>query len=113
MLEPLSCLLDNIVVSDGGEYLSAVLNVLQITGNVILSFILAGRYGVVGIAGATVACKMAFILLISTWYLTEKNSIAFVWHYSLSDVLQILRRGMVRASTYATTAVMLWLLNAF
>ena len=113
LIEPLSCLLDNIIVSDGGEYLSAVLNVLQIVGNVILSYILSEKHGVVGIAAATVACKAAFIILISIWFLGKKNSLVFLWYFSFSDLFQIIRRGIVRASSYATLSIMLWILNAF
>ncbi len=100
---PISSLLDNIVVSDGGERLSAFLNISQIIGNVVLSIVLASKYGVAGIALATVICKVAFVLLIFTWFLRKSRTVQFSPYFSLKDLVEIVRKGIVRASTYLTT----------
>ena len=65
------------MVSDGGEHLSAVTNTFQIIGNIVLSYILAGKYGIIGIAAGTVICKAAFVFLILLWFITGKSSIPF------------------------------------
>ena len=113
MMGPVSALLDNIVVSDGGERLSAAANVFQIVSNIALSLFLAGKFGVIGIASATVISKAAFIVLISTWFFRKKRTVQFVFHFTFSDLWKIIRKGGVRASTYLTTALMTWILNAF
>ena len=113
MMGPISALLDNIVVSDGGERLSAAANVFQIVSNIALSLFLAGKFGVIGIASATVISKAAFIVLISTWFFRKKRTVQFVFHFSFSDLWKIIRKGGVRASTYLTTALMTWILNSF
>ena len=113
MMGPISALLDNIVVSDGGERLSAAANVFQIVSNIALSLFLAGKFGVIGIASATVISKAAFIVLISTWFFRKKRTVQFVFHFTFSDLWKIIRKGGVRASTYLTTALMTWILNSF
>ena len=113
MLEPISCLLDNIVVSDGGERLSAALNLIQIIGNVILSVLLASRYGVRGIALASVLCKALFVVLILIWFFGKKNTLRFVLCFHIRDALHIFSRGLNRAVTFAMTAIMTYSLNTF
>ncbi|MBQ7158357.1 MAG: hypothetical protein IJS09_02885 [Treponema sp.] len=50
MLDMVSCILDNLTIAEGGESFSAVANVMQILGNVILSALFAFLWGVRGIA---------------------------------------------------------------
>ena len=113
MMAPISALLDNIVVADGGEKLSATSNVIQIAGNVILSIVFAKLFGVRGIAAATVLCKAVFILMICFWFFGKKNTIHYVFHFSWADALQIIRRGFVRATTFAANAFMILVLNRY
>ena len=112
MMAPISALLDNIVVSDGGEKLSAISNSIQIVGNVVLSILLSMAFGIRGIAIATVSCKALFIVLICLWFFSKKNTIHFRWHFSTGDGVSIVRRGLVRATTFAMTALMMMVLNA-
>ena len=110
---PLCCLLDNAVIMDGGERYSAVLNVAQIIGNVALSYYLSGRLGIKGIAIATVACQMVFVALISIWFFRKKSAIKFKIHFTKADLLTIIKCGASRASTFAFTALMLFVLNHY
>lgn len=113
LLSPISALLDNIVVADGGEKLSATANIIQIIGNVVLSVILSGTIGVRGIAIATVLFKVIFIIIIIPWFFTKKSSVRIIKVVHASDCMSIVKRGVVRASTFAMTAVSTYLLNAF
>ena len=113
MLVPISCLLDNMVVADGGERLSAILNLIQIIGNIILSILLASRYGVRGIALATVICKALFVALILLWFPGKKNTLRFIWCFHIRDALHICSRGLNRAVTFAMTAIMTYSFNTF
>ena len=113
LFAPISCLLDNIVIADGGEKFSAAVNLLQIIGNVILSIVLASLFGIRGIAIATVICKVAFVFLIATLFLRKKCTVRFVLYFSIKDMADIVRRGVVRASTFAMTALMTFVLNQY
>ena len=112
LLEPINCLLDNIVIADGGEKLSAVLNVTQIVGNVVLSVVLSKTMGVRGIALASLSCKAFFTVFICTWFFSKKNTLKLVKCFYWKDCLTITSRGVVRASTFAVTAVTTQLVNA-
>lgn len=111
MLDPLSTLLDNIVVADGGERLSAVANVTQIIGNVVLSILLSTVLGVKGIALASFLCKFLFVLIISTWFLMKKHTLKLVRCFHLKDFLHIASRGVVRATTFGVTAITMHVMN--
>ncbi|MDO5132549.1 MAG: MATE family efflux transporter [Eubacteriales bacterium] len=113
LLEPISCLLDNMVVADGGEKLSSAVNVAQIVGNVLLSVFLARRYGVRGIAIASVTCKVAFVILIMTWFLTKGCTLRLVRYLKLNDCIHIIGWGLVKGSAYAMSGIMVYVLNAF
>jgi hypothetical protein len=52
-------------------------------------------------------------LLISVWFFTKKNTLRFVRHFSWKDLKNMLAKGFVRATTFATTACMMWLMNRF
>ena len=110
---PISCVLDNIVVADGGERLSAASNVIQIVGNVILSLFLSRSMGVKGIAAATVTCKLIFVIIICFWFLNKKCNLRFVRGMHFKDCVRMCRRGVVRALTFAMSAVMTFILNAY
>ena len=110
---PISCLLDNAVIMDGGERFSAALNIAQIVGNISLSYFLAGSYGVKGIAIATVACQAGFVCLILSWFFRKKATIKLVRHFTKADLLAIVKCGAARASTFAFTALMLLILNNY
>ncbi len=113
LLTPISCVLDNTVIADGGEKLSAVANSVQIVGNILLSWLFSLRWGVQGIAAGTVVCKLLFIALICRWFLSDKNTIRLVRTLNFPDCRSIAGQGAVRATTFAMTALMTWLLNAF
>ena len=113
LLYPASCLINNIVIADGGEKLSLAANVLQIMANVILSLILSQRNGVRGIALATVISTVLSVLLVIPWFFTKRNTLRLIRASRPGDCLDIVRRGSVRASTLVLTAVAIFLLNAF
>jgi len=112
MMSPISALLDNIVIADGGEKLSAVSNSIQIVGNIVLSYALSVPLGITGVAAATVICKALFIVIILFWFFGKRNSIRFVRYFSFKACMNIVSKGIVRASTFAMTAIMTIILNS-
>lgn len=53
-MEPLTCVLDNVMVCDGGESVSAAANTTEIVGNVLLSIVFTKLWGIKGLAAASV-----------------------------------------------------------
>lgn len=113
LLGPLTCLLDNCVVADGGEKLSAVVNVIQIVANVALSVVFSLRWGVGGIALASGLSQLLSLLLIGIWFFRPQHTLRFVWHWDFSDCKAILQSGVVKASVYALSSFAAIFLNAF
>lgn len=113
LLYPACCLLSNIVIADGGEKLSLVVNLIQIIANVLLSLTLSQRMGVRGIALATVISTLLSILLILPWFFTKRNTLQLLLYMSPRDCLEIARWGSVRASTLVLIAAAIYILNAY
>ena len=111
LFEPISCLLDNIVVADGGEKLSAAANVVQIVGNVGLSLILSRTMGVQGIALASVLCNAVFVIMICIWFFIKRSTLKLLWCFHLKDCLKITKRGVIIAATYGLAAITTHLIN--
>ena len=110
---PVSCILSNIVIADGGEKRSAISDISCIILNILLSLVLAGPFGMMGIAAATLISKIAYLVLICSWFFSKKNTVRFVFHFSGSDFFSIIGKGIVRASKYIITAAMIWIINLF
>ena len=113
VLQPFACMFDNIIVADGGEKLSAVVNVTQIVANVALSVVFSLYWGVWGIALASALCQLLATIFISSWFLRPQHALRFVWHWDLRDCGKILQSGVVKASVYALASLGTILLNAY
>lgn len=113
LLFPAGCLLNNIVIADGGEKLAAAANIVCIAVNAFLSFVLAGRFGVAGIGAATVLSEIVFILHLSTWFGRENNTLRFVMRFSGRDLIRMISRGIARASRFVMSSLMLWILDFY
>lgn len=110
---PVSCILSNIVISDGGEKVSAFADIMCICLNIVLSVIMTKPYGIIGIAAATLISKVFYIFLISCWFLNKNNTIRFIAHFSKNDFFNIISKGSVRASKFFITALSMWTINVF
>lgn len=113
LFDPLSYLLDNLLVADGGEKLSVAANMILIISNIILSFVFARRWGVPGVAAASVLSKLLFILIISLHFFSRSNTLRLLFVWRWSDFLEILRSGIVKASIYALEGLSFFLINLF
>ena len=113
LLFPAGCLLNNIVIADGGEKLTAAANIVCIAVNVFLSFVLAGRFGVAGIGAATVLSEIVFILHLCMWFGSENNTLRFIMCFSGKDLIRMISRGIARASRFVMSSLMLWILDFY
>ncbi len=112
-LFPVSCILSNIVIADGGEKRSAFSDIACIILNIVLSLMLAHPFGIMGIAAATLISKIAYLFLICSWFFNPKNTVRFVFHFSRADFFSIISRGIVRASKFIITAAAIGIINLF
>jgi len=112
-LDPVSVLLDNTILYDGGEKLSAAANVTEIIGNVVLSIIFGRFWGVAGIALASVVSKIIFLVIICFWFFSKKNTLRFSWYLDLKESAQVLKRGVVKASPIVLRALTEFVMNAY
>ncbi|MDO5133284.1 MAG: MATE family efflux transporter, partial [Eubacteriales bacterium] len=111
LLQPFSVVLENIVVADGGEKLSVLANITLIVGNIILSILFAVRWGVRGIAMASVTSLILFILILLLHLFSGSNTLRLVRHWRKQDFLRIVKTGIVKASNYALDALMQMILD--
>ena len=109
-LEPLTCVLDNVMVCDGGESVSATANTTEIVGNVLLSIAFARLWGIKGLAAASVLCKVIFLVIVLIWYM-RKSHVRPTLYFQFSQFLRMCKNGVVKASTFAFSALMYMLLN--
>ena len=112
-LDPLSVLLDNMVLSDGGEKLSAAGNIVEMGGNVFLSLLFGKLWGVAGIALASVVCKLAFLGIIGVWFFAPQNNLQFRLYFRMRDCLRVIQNGIIKASPVVYKALTAFVLNAF
>ena len=112
-LAPVNALLDNVIIANGGERYSVVVNTTQIVVNVVLSVVLALAFGVRGIAVSHVTCKAAFTMATAVWLMRKKDAVRFIRRFSFRDSARIVKDGAVRASTIALKALMVLFMNWF
>ncbi len=110
---PLGFLLDNIIIADGGEKLSAAANVIYILGNILFSALFSQWWGVKGIAAATVLSVVLFDAVICLWFFRKKNTLRFRLKWRWTDAASVFGNGFVKASCFAMTALMAFVFNLF
>ena len=109
-LDPLSCVLDNVMVCDGGESVSAAANTTEIVGNVLLSILFTKLWGIKGLAAASVTCKLIFLAIVLIWYL-RKSHVRLILFFQFTQFVRMCKNGVVKASTFAFSALMYMILN--
>lgn len=98
--------LTQLVYTDGDEVCNNISYGAQIGGNVVLSVIFARSLGMEGIILGTIMGNLLGILA-SCWHFFKKsNTLHFVWHFSVRDLLQCIRFSIVDAAIYLCWAVM-------
>jgi len=97
--------LSQLVYSDGDELCNNIALGLRIVGNIVLSITLARSMGIAGIMLGTVIGNALGILAICMHFFRKSNTLRFIWHFSLADLRQIVRFGIVDAVIYICWAI--------
>lgn len=98
--------LTQMVYTDGDETCNNISYGLQVGGNIVLSVILARSLGMAGIILGTIIGNVLGLLAISLHFFKKSNTLHFVWHLSLKDLMQCVRFSIVDAAIYLCWAVM-------
>ena len=85
----------------------------MIISNVILSLLLASRWGIKGIALASVTSELIFILVVCQHFFSHGNTLKLIFRWSIRDTLTIIKSGVVKATIYGLEAVMTISVNLF
>ena len=113
VLEPLSFYFSSMCYADGDGRVCAGAYIAQLLGNCALSIPLTMRYGYTGCAiGTTVGHLMALCVLLMHLR-REKNSMAFVRHFSLADTGRICACALGDASIRLCQAGLTLMLNLY
>ena len=118
LLLPVSELLDGMLFADGDENISLAANLVQGAVKVALSVILCRSMGAKGLAIASLACFAASILMSFLHFFRPGNTLKLNLAFSPAILWDIIRYGLVDASTYLflslfTFAVDLFVIFAF
>jgi Na+-driven multidrug efflux pump len=98
------------MVCDGGESVSAAANTTEIVGNVLLSILFTKLWGIKGLAAASVTCKLIFLAIVLIWYL-RKSHVRLILFFQFTQFVRMCKNGVVKASTFAFSALMYMILN--
>ncbi len=108
---PLNAVLDNIVLNDGGEKISTVANVVQTCGNILLSLLFSGFWGVRGIALASGISQILACLILCFWFQKKKCTLKILWYFNLKEELKLSLEGGIRSVFFVACAGMVWAIN--
>ncbi len=113
VLEPAAILLANAVYADGGGRLCFWSYLVQLGCNVGLSLALCKMIGIAGCAIGTVAGNGMAIAIMSLHFLRRGNTLKFMRHFAMGDLLRICRISFGDASARLCWAALFLLLNTF
>ena len=105
-LSVMTSYLTQMVYTDGDETINNLSYGLQVGGNIVFSVILAHFYGMTGIILGSVIGNIMGLLAAFLHFLRKSNTLHFVWHFSVSDLLQSVKFSVVDAAIYLCWGVM-------
>ena len=101
LIYPLYCFLAEIVYADGDELACILSYVAQIGGNIILSIIFViVMKTTAGASLGTLIGTILSILVTLTHFFKKKNSLHFVPHFKIKDIIEVITYSCVDAGLY-------------
>ncbi len=113
LLLPLNELLDGMLFADGDETISLTANLFQGLLKVVLSVVLCRRMGVGGLALASFISFAASILLSCLHFFRPGNTLKLKLAFSPAVFLDIIKYGLVDASTHLFISLLTVVINFF
>jgi len=110
---PFYCVIFQLVAIDGDAICGVISSVLCAASNVIASILLAGTFGVKGLAYGSIIGTSVSILAYSTHYLRKTNSVHVRFHFNLREVGEILMTGSANSMTFLYIALIDIVMNRF
>ncbi|MGN0173946.1 MAG: MATE family efflux transporter [Acutalibacteraceae bacterium] len=100
MLLPLYTVLLELVYADGDELICNISSAVQMGANILCSILLCLRIGIKGVGLGTLLGIVLSIAVLLVHFFRKQNSLKFVWHIGLKDILRVLKCGITDSSAY-------------
>lgn len=113
LIIPINFLMIELVYADGDEFLSALANIMQVFGNIILSIFLCKNLGTEGVSLGTLIGTLLATFILGIHFLRKCNTYYFIWHMSFNDSIEILKLSIVDAIAQLCMTVFSFGLNYF
>lgn len=113
LLQPVNTVISIMVYDDGDEWICNTANIVQITGNIILSILMALYMGVSGISLATLITLIASTLILCVHFFRPANSLHPRIYFSLRECVNFAVSGFVDSGVFLMWGVLLFVLNEF
>lgn len=88
------------VYTDGDESVNNAAYIIQITANIAVSIILVRLIGMAGIIIGTITGNALGLLTVVAHFFKKSNTLHFAWHFSIRDILKIIKFSFVDSSVY-------------
>ncbi len=108
MLFPVYTLLLDMVYTDGDGLICDIANFVQMCVNIAASILLCRKIGIGGAGLGTLIGTILGMGVLLIHFFRKKNSLKFVWHINIADVLKVVKCGMTDSGIY-----LFWALTSF
>lgn len=113
MVLPVQMFFSEMVYTDGDEAVSAIGNIVQGTGNIAASILLARVMGVAGIGLASFIFNLVALAIFSIHFMKKSNSLKLNLYFSPELLKKVVSYSIIDASSYLFIGLLTAVLNAF
>lgn len=113
IIYPVYCVLYQTIYFDGDEKCTALSDIVQFFTKIILSIVLVQKVGIAGISGALFLVLVLSMLILSTHFIKQKNTIHFRFCLNFNYFKKSMGLSMIASSVYLCAALMLIISNKF
>ncbi len=113
LILPMSTFMNEMVLADGDETLSAAANIIHVAGNIVLSIILCRFIGITGIGVASFVGTLLKLVISFMHFLRKGNSLHIKPALSVTVLGEIAKYSIIDAGSYLFLSVFVTVMNKF
>lgn len=113
LLYPMYALLIDMVYADGDELICNLSYAAQVGVNIPVSIMLCRRIGVGGASLGTLIGTVLSLAVLSLHFFRRQNSLKFVWHFRVGDLMKIIKGGFLDSVVYLLWGITACAANKF
>ncbi len=113
LILPMATFINEMVFADGDETLSAVANITNVVGNIVISVILCRLIGIAGIGAASFIGTLLKLIISFTHLLKKGNSLHIKPALSLPVLGEIAKYSIIDAGSYLFLSIFVAAMNKF